>query len=291
MAAQLPSANPGQRHHPRRSPSMGEWAPEFRDVKVTQSQVVFNFIDDRQVAIPIRQWPMLDEADDHTRMQVEFSRNRLIARWPDLGISVRAEDLNSTDPRRTFRPQWVNTRPIEVTLGDISMPSKGDLEREGLDAGVPHYPSALPTSRQDAVIAEQAAILLLQLHPIMVRSVRGEWKCSAGRQTFAIARSCLPPETSIVVQEVRAGRHETVQHLQFADQVLTPILYSPGKQRNQWFQRLREAILAHPVNRRIASHLMPAILRAGTYARLLGVSPVLMKSSSRHTSREDDADE
>lgn len=270
---------------------MGEWAPEFQNVKVTQHQVLFAFNDHRQVAVPIRQWPELEQADDDARVQVEFSKNRRIARWPHLGISVRAEDLNSADPQHTFRPHWVNVRLREMTLGDISMPCKGDMEREGLDAGIPHYPSTLPTSRQDAVITEQAAILLLQLHPIMVRRVRGQWKCAAGRQTFAIAKSCLPPDTPVVVQEVRAGRHDTIQQLQFADQVLTPILYSPGKQRNQWFRQLREVVLAHPVNRAIASRLIPVMLRAGTYARLLGVSAALMKSPSPNDSRTDGTDE
>lgn len=270
---------------------MGEWASEFQDVRVTQHQVVFEFKDNRQVVVPIRQWPELEEADDDARAQVEFSKNRQIARWPHLGISVRAEDLNSTDPRRTFRPHWVNLQPRKMTLGDISMPCKGDLEREGLDAGIPHYPSTLPTSRQDAVIAEQAAILLLQLHPIIVQQIRGRWKCAAGRQTFAIAKSCLPPDTPVVVQEVRAGRHETVQQLQFADQVLTPILYSPGKHRNQWFRQLREVVLAHPVNRAIALRLIPVMRRAGAYAGLLGVSQILMKSPSPGTPRKDGTDE
>lgn len=59
---------------------MGEWASEFQDVRVTQHQVVFEFKDNRQVVVPIRKWPELEEADDDARVQVEFSKNRQIAR-------------------------------------------------------------------------------------------------------------------------------------------------------------------------------------------------------------------
>ncbi len=257
-------------------------SPKIQDVRILDERIYFVFEDDREVSLLLKEYPQLTEVTSHLQHAFKIRKDGLSVEWPDLSLTVFSRDLEPTHFHRTQKGFSVSVETRYLPLKELRFEKLKHYAHTNSKLPSPKHQINLLDAKGNPRIETEALLIFLELHPVLVREVRGSWEVIGGLRSFEIA-SLLPETHEVPVRILSRPSAQVREGLEVINHMIGPVLLQLG---SNWIENIVRG-WSHVKEHIGLQTLLPRLTSNGALAELLNVSPASITDKLTRINKKD----